>query len=501
MPEYCAGDTKVGLLYESGLPSLDCPDLATAASSLLTALETEEPSADTKMLAVNYADEGGYSGVWFTGEPYLFDRKAGVPASVKVSRAFEQVTLDEAADAARKGGVTWVLPTAHCKRTVELAELAERIGSHVNYLSPEAVAGFEDKGDFYDTLRDAGEFVPEIRRCNTAEDIARALHAIGKVCVLKTSGGHSSLGLKTIDGSRELTQEDWREIIDHVTLRDALGLQAEGSIVQEFFGDAEWGVEVMFEVSREGIEIVWDTSTRKIVLARYGRRVAHIQDPEDQERVEITQDVLLPAARRTLEAVLCKTPDRYRRAVGRHVLNLDVRTEGGVRYSVPDASGRWAPGFIEFGNAGLGLPARDPTFHRLARQWARGEAVPPESFKLAADATPRAAVIGKAFTATGGTVVHAYNQYLWHDDTPDNVFGLRSAFPGAVLPGPGEAGDSADVDVFPSIGVNASTIQAAQELWRATLRDMGLVVERDNRLYSSDDEQSFTDYYRTASAT
>lgn len=130
----------------------------------------------------------------------------------------------------------------------------------------------------------------------------QAIRAIGSMCIVKTTPGHSSLGLLTVDGSREPPEKDRQAVRDHVDVRDRK--QHGGSIVEKCVGDEEYGLQAMVEVSEGGTGFVWYVTTRKTVLSPDGRLVAHIFDPKDQRRIELSKHLLLPTVQKGFEA--CK---------------------------------------------------------------------------------------------------------------------------------------------------------------------------------------------------
>jgi hypothetical protein len=426
-------------------------------------------------------DDGKYHGLWFERDEETLYGK----------RLFNVATLEEVAAYARDHDVRWVMPTPHCARTEDLAVLAELIGD-INYPSPALVRDVEDKRRFYEILHRAGEPVPETHSCTTAGDIAHAVRAIGSLCIVKTDGGHSSLGLKTIDGSSGLIDEDLRNIDDHIAVRDAK--RHGGSIVQEYVGDEEYGMQAMLEVSEVGVDFVWHMTTRKIVLPPYGRLSAHVLDPADERRIELTRQLLLPAARRGVEALLAGKSEMQRCAIGRYVLNCDWRTDGASAWWI-DGSFRWAPHFQQAGNTTLGLYAFEDTFPRIARLWAQGVDVP--KCMLTPLAKPRAVIMGKAFAGTGGRLVRLGREPLLPDPA---VFYCQIPADGEILPSPYEESRGVAIDVFPLICSDGKTIQEAQTEWYSALKSLRLVVERDGRQYGPESERPFTDYYASSLA-
>ncbi|HEY4160854.1 MAG TPA: hypothetical protein VGM08_02210 [Candidatus Saccharimonadales bacterium] len=150
-------------------------------------------------------------------------------------------------------------------------------------------------------------------------------------------------------------------------------------------------------------------------------------------------------------------------------------------------------------NATIGLDAGVGRFPELAQWWSQGREIPREEFELPEGATQRAVIMGKAYTAIGGTVVLAdAAKGLGLTTGPFHAY--RPAL-GTRLPGPSEdGGGKPAIGALPLICVDGRDMEEAQRKYVNTLRAMNIAVERDGERYGPESERPFTDYYWTTSA-
>jgi hypothetical protein len=458
------------LVYASGLPYLDIHELYDGLG--------QELRNGGEVMAVARSGVDEYSILWYSGEhPEMSLDGYGMKG---IRPKLQDATLEEVIRTAKLCGVTWVLPTAHCSETTDLAFIAQGIGA--NYPSPIAVDTIEYKPSFYRALSEVGAPVPETAVCTDEPSIMRAVAGLGGPGILKTDAGHSSLGLRTFEGRGPLTAADEAAIREHIAIRNAKGLGE--SVLQALVGDEEYGFQAMIEVSDKGIDFVWYATTRKIVLARLGRLIAHIYDPRDQRRIALTEELFLPTIRRGLEALLQDEVERLPRRVGRYALNADLRTDGTTAWWI-DGSYRWAPLFKQICAATIGLPACHTRSEEYARAWAQGHPIDRDNLKPGRFGPQRAVLLRKAYATRGGTLIQHSPAHA-----EDEAFYVQIPRVGTVMPGPQEVGLRADIEAYPLLGVCGENRSAVEESYRRELRRTGLASRLGEQIHTADSEPS-----------